>query len=468
MEKMKRLLFGIIIICSLSITTDVLADAEFSKELLLAETDPSHAIHPRVCTGPNNAIYIVWTDQDGDGVDSVFFTRSLDGGSSFEEKREIEKATAKNVFISAPEIGVDSQGTISIVYSIYDYENSRFALILRKSEDDGSGFDTQTIITRHIDGIVSGQNTVSFGSDIKITDKGIYYVWSGYREIFLVRSINGDSHVKIIEIEAGQAPIDEFPIKIKIWPSFAIDSNKNIYVVWYEAHIEEGTGQALFDLYSAKLENEQETFKESRMIAKCDSFAGFVVQPSIAVTSNDTLFVTWYKAPSSFDNLTSAASYTMSSNDGGATFSEPIEITFGRDESAQNRKMIVDRNEVLHFLYILHSNGMLHYTKSYDSCNSFDQSLQIGTLSGMADMHLDEKKANVYVVWEDPQKSGVYFSRSVEETDGNDPSGDTPGSRGGDGGSSGCFIHSVLDWPNRNDQVSENSLTRLRPLRLDW
>lgn len=311
---------------------------------------------------------------------------------------------------------------------------------MKKSENGGDDFDTQTVFTKE-GGFAIG---IVYGSDIKITDNGIYYVWGGYREIFLSRILEGGNNAEIIEIKEGQNSNDEVLGKQKMWPSLAKDSNNNTYVVWYEALIEEDTVTPLFDLYMAKLESEQHLFTESKMIVKCDSFGGFVMQPSIVVTSTNTVFIIWNKASSGFENSITQPLYSMFSNDGGATFSEPLEVTFGENGVVQNHGVVIDQNDVMHFIYYLNSDGILYYSKSSDSCNSFEKGQKIEYMAFWSHMCLNESEKRVYVVWyeDEAEQHNVYFSRSGEETDENVPA-DTSGSGGGGGG--GCFVQSLFD-----------------------
>ena len=440
---MKRLFIGFtIIICSMTVPIGVLAATSFSEKLLVGELhsdDPVGICYPSVSTGSNNEIYVVWSDGDKDYATSIYFTKSLDGGLTFEEKREIDAVTEEDVYTSPPKIGVDSKGAIYIIYTRYRYDEDQLTAILRKSEDGGVNFNTQTVFTKPDSNIFS----TSFGSDIKIKDDGIYYVCSDYRDILLARSVDGGKNFDVFEVEPGPEDNNVLPKKRKIWPALAIDSNENIYVAWFETLIDEDTVIPLFDLYSAKLENNQQEFTESKMIAKCDSFAGFIAPPSIVATTTDTLFVVWNKAASSPANMTVAPLYMIFSNDEGDTFSEPLEITFGEDAMVNNRKMTIDQNDIMHFLYLSSKDGMLYYTKSSDSCNSFEEGLKINSMEIWSDMCLNEEEDKVYVVWhaEEEEQYGVYFSRSVEETNEDDPQDDTAGS----GGGGGCFIHSMLD-----------------------
>jgi hypothetical protein len=108
------------------------------------------------------------------------------------------------------------------------------------------------------------------------------------------------------------------------------------------------------------------------------------------------------------------------------------------------RKMTIDKNDAMHFLYFSSGDGTLYYTKSFDSCNSFEEKKKIDSMEIWADMCLNEKEERAYVVWyaEQAEPSGVYFSRSVKETDGNSPPVNDSGSGGGGGG---CFIDSMID-----------------------
>jgi hypothetical protein len=443
---MKRLCIGFaVIIYSMIVPVDMLAATEFSDKLLLGELQSDEAVgicYPRVSTGSNNEIYVVWSDGDADKdyANRIYFARSLNGGLSFEEKQEIVVVTDENVYISPPKIGVDSKGYIYIIYSRYILDDDQLMLIVKKSEDSGVNFNTRTVFTE----LDSHIESTSWGSDIKIKDDVIYYVWSDYRDIFLARSIDGGGKFEVFEMEPGKSSFGVFPVKRKIWPSLAIDTKNNVHVVWFETLIDENTTTRLFDLYSSKLENEQPSFTESKMIAKCNSFAGFIAPPSIVVTLDDSIFVSWNKAASSFTNITTAPLYTMFSNDEGGTFSEPFEITFGEDAMVNKRKMTIDKNDAMHFLYFSSGDGTLYYTKSFDSCNSFEEKKKIDSMEIWADMCLNEKEERAYVVWyaEQAEPSGVYFSRSVKETDGNSPPVNDSGSGGGGGG---CFIDSMID-----------------------
>lgn len=436
---MKRLFVGFtIIICSIIVPLGVYAGTGFSKKLLLSDLQSgsgADSLSPRVCAGLNKEIYVVWLDDDEDGTERIHFKKSIDGGISFEDKQTLEVVTGGNVNTSIPEIGIGKNGNIFIIYSICDNANNEFSLLLRKSEDNGVSFDKTTVYAKSI-GLFE---SVNYGTDLRITDEGIYYVWSNHTTISIASSLDSGDSFEIIELENDTPQI----VKMRIWPSLTVDSNNNRYVIWYEAHITEGVIQPLFNLYSAKLENGQQSFSESKMIAECDSFKGFLTQPSIVATSTDQVVVLWNKAASSFqDNLNNQPFYAMVSNDGEDTFSEPLEITFGEEVAVRNHRVSIDQNDALHFIYQLSSNGSLYYNKSADSCLSFDGKKKISLLATWVDMCLSKKEDEVYVVFHEEQQDGhkgVYFLRSVEAAD-EDPLNDASESGGG-----GCFVDSVFN-----------------------
>lgn len=451
---MKKLISGFAILCCLILPAGVLAASGFSDPLLIdglqmdedgIDVGPSD---PRICTGSNDAIFVTWVDEDETGATGIYFTRSLDGGKSFEEKQRIDYSGATDgddVILSDPEIDIDSEGTICIMYSKRDTEaDETFSLILRKSEDDGGSFDSQTVYS-------DNHYFPAASEGLKITDRGIYYLWSTIGGIYLAR-MEGDNDIDVIELlREGEAPGSSISARSMAWPSFTIDSDNNIYVLWFEAILDiEESYIPLHDLYFAKLENGQDHFSGIKRVAKCDSWAGALTKPSIMKTSTDTLVIAWNDGASSIEDAFGGVPqplYSALSDDGGATFSDPLEVSCGETGYIRQLSMTIDQNDAIHFLYQLSGNGSLNYGKSSDRFNSFDPILRIDDMVYLSDMCLNEKEDTVYAVWHyqgnstNPSaKEGIYFSKSGEGA----PDVVDAGSGGG-GGSGGCFIQGLLD-----------------------
>ena len=183
---MKIAKIGFLLIClSIAPLTTFAGQVQFSQEIKVTDFDIDANPDPKICVSSNNKIYIVWIEND-DRSDHLYFSRSQDGGLTFEEKREIES----NGDISGdPRIGVDSHGRIYIMYKeLFDHLEIR--LILKTSDDDGESFQTSTIAT-------AGILRISLSSeDMKIIDDTIYYLMDDY----LLRSTDGGNNFQIISI----------------------------------------------------------------------------------------------------------------------------------------------------------------------------------------------------------------------------------------------------------------------------
>lgn len=99
---------------SLLISTSDNYGKSFSKPKLIAGGPGELPVRgPSLALGPDNTVYIAWTNGDNPGAD-IKVQKSKDGGDSF-SKAEVVKKTEG--FSDAPKIRVDSEGTIHLVYS---------------------------------------------------------------------------------------------------------------------------------------------------------------------------------------------------------------------------------------------------------------------------------------------------------------------------------------------------------------
>jgi hypothetical protein len=435
---MKQFMVSAIVICSLIVPTGVIAAMGFSERLLLGELQPdssAYTVAPRVCTGINNEIYVVWLDEVEQGEDRILFTKSLDGGSSFEEKRVIDSLIEDEMDFSRPEIGVGRNGSICILYLKYDRDNDEVSLLMRKSEDAGDSFDGQTVYTKSIGFL----QTINYGTDIKVTDTGIHFVWSDTTQIFYASSQDCGENFEVLKVESD----NDGSVRSKIWPSLAIDSNDNAYAIWYAAELDADKIIPLYDLYFAKLKNGQQAFTESKIIAKCDADKGTLKQPSIITSTTDEVFVFWNDASNgSQDSLSPQQLFRISSRDGGETFSESLKITFGEAAAVQNHGVIIDQKDGIHLLYLLGSNGRLYYSKTSDLGDNFNESVEVDRTHFGADICLSKNEESIYVVLNDEHQDGnhgVYFTKSVEVSQANRTENPSTSS----GGSGNCFILSL-------------------------
>ena len=148
---------------------------------------------------------------------------------------------------------------------------------------------------------------------------------------------------------------------------------------------------------------------------------------------------------------------TLSSDDGGESFSVPLKTTLGISSTVINFTTIMDPNNVMHFLYVpLNDTSVLYYSESQDYGASVEDTVEISPLGAdTADMDWDQDKESAYIVWLTPQDNTIYFSKSLGEAiDEQPPAADVDPSKTDGGGGGGCFIKTCL---NVADVSCENS-----------
>lgn len=187
--------------------------------------------------------------------------------------------------------------------------------------------DGATFETREVFSVEAGISaSMLFGSALKIVDDIIYYVWSGGVNTYLARSFDGGGSFEILPVFGA----DEMSTSgVHIYPSIAVNSNQDLFMAWFKtdgAGVEHNDG--LFDLFFTRLDAGQSRFSEPRLIAQCDSWMGAIRAPKIFAASNGELLVLWNKAPGMSADITVNPLYSMRSSDMGDTFSAPVELTF--------------------------------------------------------------------------------------------------------------------------------------------
>jgi hypothetical protein len=399
-----------------------------------------------VAAGPNDTVYVLWFDRNQDSDDEtaaidIYFKRSLDGGASFEETVVIENGGTPDML---PQLAVGEDGTIYIVYCQYDYQDDyqggQFSIFVNKSEDAGASFERETVYTEQIGDLVTCENFLFRGADIRIANNRIYYTWSGYREIFLARS-DGENKFEVLDIE-HEGNQDEYN-SLKVNPSLAVDSYDNVYVAWVEEdHDTEGSANSDYNLCLSKLVNDQRQFSGIKVLTELGPGGGLTGWSFIVTHSADSVFIAY---------TTPAGCMTLSSDNGGESFSDPLNTTLGISSKVINYKTIMDSSDVMHFLYTsFDASSTLYYSKSLDYGESLGDTVRIShEETDTADMDWSQDKELAYIVWFNPQDNSIYFSNSLEAAgvepqpapDPNQPTTDG----GGGGGGGGCFIKTCLE-----------------------
>jgi hypothetical protein len=189
--------------------------------------DSGLSYQPRIATYGKNNVYVVWTD-NSPGNYNILFTRSLDGGDSFDKPIILSNIKGVSNF---PNIAASGNDTVYVVWSHknntdFDPSNTEnqtqtYDIFFAKSFDRGHSFSKPVNL--------SNDPANSQSPAVAVSEMGtVYVVWSddsiGTYETFFTKSLDrGHSFSKVSVISSNLAR--------SISPSISTYGN-NVYVVW--------------------------------------------------------------------------------------------------------------------------------------------------------------------------------------------------------------------------------------------
>ena len=234
---------------------------------------------PQIVTNGNN-VYVVWHD----ATNGISFTRSGDNGASFERPRNLGNNMALN---GHPQIM--SHGTNVYVAWINNSPQHHGQIFFTRSIDKGASFEVPYIVHEVAN---EGLNGTIFQPRIASdsTDKNIFLIWQSGRivehgrvqalisDVFFTSSTNnGASFGEIVNLSNHSG--------IAVDPQIAVSQNNNVYVVWTN-NLQEKYGQT----YLRMSTNNGASFGE---IVNLSNHSGIDVDPQIAVSQNNNVYVVW-------------------------------------------------------------------------------------------------------------------------------------------------------------------------------
>ena len=246
-----------------------------------------------------------------------------------------------------------------------DYLAGKHDILLAKSTDGGNSFG-KTINVSHNRGF--SMYPVVAASPRSKND--LYMAWEdngpGNYEIYFAKSTDGgNSFGKIMNISSN--------LGVSGRPSIAA-YNGNVYVVWHD------NSTSNYEVYFAKSTDGGNSFGKSINLS---NNAGLSVFPKIAVSTNNTLYVSWT------DNITNTRQnqnlHFAKSTDGGSSFiiqsfNLPREDVLGIPAIAASEKT----NLYIIWAANFTGNYVIHFTRSTDSGNSFSAPVNLTSRNGQS------------------------------------------------------------------------------------
>ncbi|MBN1755597.1 T9SS type A sorting domain-containing protein [bacterium] len=124
-------------------------------EMMPAETgvslNPEYQINSDIAIGPDQTIYVIWTNSSSFEEDGLYLKKSTDGGYTFSPAVLVtESLFIDCAFIFSPRIQVFGSGSAASVYISYWVNNGLITtpqyVVFQRSLDGGTTFDSGTII----------------------------------------------------------------------------------------------------------------------------------------------------------------------------------------------------------------------------------------------------------------------------------------------------------------------------------
>jgi hypothetical protein len=290
-----------------------------------------------------------------------------------------------------PSIAIDSQDNIYVVWEEDTSETEVYEIFLKKSTDGGTTWTKKQLTWNSVD---------SWNPKIAIDSQdNIYVVWYGEtpgdREIFLKKSMNGGSSwtQKRLTWNSGDS----------MNPSIAIDSQDNIYVVWTDAT----PGNR--EIFLKKSTNGGTSWAKKRLTWN----SGNSWNPSIAIDSQDNIYVVWDDdTPGDYEIL------MKKSMNGGTTWTQK-RLTWNSGDSRFPSITIDSKDNI----YVVWENDKpnlfnteIFLKKSTNGGTSWTQKRLTRTFDGSWNPKIAiDSKDNIYVVWDDwtPGNGEIFLKKST-------------------------------------------------------
>jgi PKD repeat protein len=322
----------------------------------------------------------------------------------------------------APEIAVDSEGNIHIVWADNRERDSLSVdVYYSRSIDDGNSFEANIRVNHDQERKPQTIPVVAVNEDLEVfvawSDGRDYVDPSHPRGLYLAKSEdNGQSFgssVKVNDVPGAHGTVHR---------GIAIDTygKDDVYLAWEDRRNMDVP--AFIDIYFAKSSDGGESFGPNKRVTDDEGFSQWVV--SMDADGNGTIYITWVDCRDWYSTYYEI--YFSKSIDGGDSFSPNLKIT--RDDAYVNSgypSVVADSFGNVYVVWRDDRNPEtapdIYMSKSADGGDSFGENTVVtddanSTGHIYPDVALNTQ-GDIYVVWEghslDDHDSDIYLSFST-------------------------------------------------------
>ncbi len=404
-----------------------------------APGDSTHAAdHPITVIDDSLNIYVVWQDdRDGDGSYDVYFAMSRDTGVTFTSPNLhlCESPDTNDVY---PWLDVDTQGNIYVVWQ--SWVNNTWKVYFTKSTDGGVSFDAADTL-RGVQIVNDFTSGINFGPQPKIavdswsdTTTYTYVVWAdnrtGYIQIRIAVSTDGGDTFQDLGI------VDNNPDNVNRHPYVALDDSGWVHVAW--AGGDGGTNQDPHPfIYYNKSTDRGQTFTGPDVMINDEMTEHYRGNPTVTLNrENGNVLACWEDSRRAGGNANPDL-WLAVSTDAGSTFSENLRVNWWEPDTSgryDNFRPDVSIDPGGIMVVAWHSNPVvadtfgIYMTAYSDSVGAFisSQSL-VNTFTGTSGANfgndfyppslkvaLIDTTTNFFLVWQDFSEDpagNIYFVR---------------------------------------------------------
>jgi hypothetical protein len=311
----------------------------FSPEAPIFEGESSiQHLLPSLAVSQNGDIHIAWVGAtNNESAHNIWYTKSVDGGISFQPKIEITTNNAS----AFPCIG-SYENNVYIFYAyVFNYPMADYYFV--RSSNNGNSFETAIQINdATCIGNIKGEGMTSLTLDAL---GNIYLSWvdgrraSGNGDIFFSKSTNsGVSFSPNVMVNSITQPEAD---AVQYMPSIATDGENKIYISFTDLRL----GDSEWNnnrVYLATSTDGGNTFAPETILAGFDQVCK---EHNIAVNSTGKLYAAMITFNPFWDT------WLFESSNGGESFSSPVALSSSLGNKYSDINLATDGNEGIYALW---------------------------------------------------------------------------------------------------------------------
>ena len=366
--------------------------------------EPPPRINPAIAVDDQGIIHVVLEDYRANpALANIMYAKSRDGGRSFDEGVMVDDAVTVSTHQAKPQIAVDSDGIIHVVWEDYRRDSRLGDIYYAKSTDSGMTFgddvcvdDLITITSRQINPVIAVDSR-----------RIIHVAWEDYRNnaelgnIYYAKSTDGgqtfgtDTRVDDIFTDTTH----------QCNPAIAVDPLETVFIVWEDYR----NAPHLGDIYCARSTDGGETFQENLMVDDPITITHRQIRPAVAVDDQGIVYVVWedYRDNTELGNI-----YCSRSVDSGRIFENDVMVDalFTTSTHQANPAIATSGQGLVHIVwedyrdYFEQAN--IYYSKSVDEGKTFGEDLIVNESAPATSSRLNpaiaaDKLGVMHLVWQE-------------------------------------------------------------------